>query len=69
MTLMRTAKSKSSTSRHKREKPAATVAAAPVQARSANAQTYGLPGTAAERKSRRRGLMAEHRETLRRLGE
>jgi hypothetical protein len=69
MTLMRTAKSKSSSSQQKREKPAATVAATPVQARSANARTYGLPGTAAERKARRRGLMEEHRETLRRLGE
>jgi hypothetical protein len=69
MTLMRTAKSKSSTSQPKREKPAATVAAAPVQAASANTRTYGLPGTAAERQARRRRLMEEHRETLRRLGE
>jgi hypothetical protein len=69
MTLMRTAKSKSPASQQKREKPAATVAAAPVQGRSASTRTYGLPGTAAERKARRRGLMEEHRETLRRLGE
>jgi hypothetical protein len=68
MTLMRTAKSKSPASQTKREKPA-TVAAAPVQAPSANTRTYGLPGTAAERQARRRRLMEEHRETLRRLGE
>ena len=37
------------------------------QARSADTRTYGLPGTAAERKERRRRLMEEHSETLRRL--
>jgi hypothetical protein len=68
MSLMGTAKSKSSSSQQTREKPAATVAAAPAQARSANTRTYGLPGTPAKRKARRRGLMEEHRETLRRLG-
>lgn len=68
MTLMRIAKPKSS-SQQKRGKPAATVAAAPSAARTAKARSHGLPGTAAERAERRRGLMEEHRETLRRLGE
>jgi hypothetical protein len=62
-------KSKSSSSQQKREKPATTVAAAPVQARSSKTRIYALPGTAEERAARRRGLMEEHRETLRRLGE
>ncbi|HEV7938553.1 MAG TPA: hypothetical protein VGP18_11090 [Solirubrobacteraceae bacterium] len=65
---MRTAKSKPSPGQPKREKPAATVAA-PMQVPSAKRRTYGLPGTAAERKARRRGLLDEHRDTLRRLGE
>jgi hypothetical protein len=69
MILMRAPKSKSSSSQQKREKPATTVAAAPVQTHSAKMRTYGLLGTAAERAARRRGLMEEHRETLRRLGE
>jgi hypothetical protein len=68
LTLMRTAKSKPSSSQQKREKPATTIAA-PVQVPSAKTRTYGLPGTAAERAARRRGLMEEHRETLRHLGE
>ena len=65
---MRTSKSKPTSSQQKREKPATTVAA-PVQVPSANMRTYGLPGTAVERAARRGGLMEEHRETLRRLGE
>jgi hypothetical protein len=65
---MRTARSERSSSQPKREKPATTIAA-PLQAPSVKTTTYGLPGTAAERAARRRGLMEEHRETLRRLGE
>jgi hypothetical protein len=68
LNLMRTAKSKPSSSQQKREKPATTIAA-PVQVPSAKTRIYGLPGTAAERAARRRGLMEGHRETLRRLGE
>jgi hypothetical protein len=64
MTLMRTAKSKSSSSQGKAQKPAARPQATPPASR-----TYGLPGTEAERKARRHRLMDEHRDTLRRLGE
>jgi hypothetical protein len=68
LTLMRTAKSKATSSQQKREKPGTTVAA-PMQVPLAKTRTYGLPGTAAERAARRSGLMEEHRETLCRLGE
>jgi hypothetical protein len=65
---MRTVRSKPSLSQPKREKPTATIAT-PLQKPPVKTTTYGLPGTAAERAARRRGLMEEHRETLRRLGE
>jgi hypothetical protein len=68
MIPMRTAKPKPSSSQVKREKPAATATEHP-QATSAPARIHGLPGTPAERAARRCGLMDEHRETLRRLGE
>lgn len=64
---MRTAKPKPSARQPKRQTPASTVADR-AQGKPPR-MTHGLPGTASERAERRRALMDEHRETLRRLGE